>query len=72
MSRIAAIGAAPELLGYALLGVDILDAPEPESVRAAWATLSADVELVLLTPEARRALPGLSARAARLWAEVPA
>ena len=57
MSRIVAIGSELALAGYALAGVDVLEADEPDDVRQAWDDLGADTGLVLLTHEARRALP---------------
>lgn len=71
MSRVAALGAWSQLAGYGLVGVEVVDAPDPESVREAWAALPADVGLVLLTPEARLALPDALAPGERFWTVVP-
>lgn len=57
MSRVVAIGDAAELAGYALVGVDVVDARAPELVRRAWADALGEASLVLLTAEAREALP---------------
>ena len=57
MRRIVAIGSDCELAGYALVGVEVLEADNPGAVRRAWDDLGANVGLVLLTHEARRALP---------------
>ena len=71
MSRVVAIGRAVELAGYALVGVEVVDAPEPELVRRAWADAAGAASLVLLTTEARAALPDLEA-GGFLWTVVPA
>jgi vacuolar-type H+-ATPase subunit F/Vma7 len=71
MSRIAAIGCWHELAGYALAGVDVVDAPDAEAVRAAWEQLADDQDLVLLTPGARRALPEQPLPPERLWVVLP-
>jgi len=57
MSRVVAIGSSLELVGWALAGVEVLDAVHPEDVRRAWAGLDSEVGLVVLTPAARAALP---------------
>lgn len=71
MSRVVAIGSAAALAGYALVGVDVVDAPAPELVRRAWAGALGEAALVLLTAEARAALPEHLERSA-LWTVVPA
>ena len=72
MSRIVGIGAEPVLAGYGLVGVEVIDADEAESVRRAWAALADDVGLVLLTPAARRALPEPIPAGGPLWVVLPA
>jgi vacuolar-type H+-ATPase subunit F/Vma7 len=57
MSRVAAIGRSTRLAGYALAGVEVLDVRDAAATRAAWEGLPPDVAVVLLTAEARRALP---------------
>ena len=49
---VAAIGADALIRGLVLAGVLVLPAEEPDAVRDAWAHLSPEVDLVLLTPEA--------------------
>jgi vacuolar-type H+-ATPase subunit F/Vma7 len=71
MSRVVAIGSAVELAGYALVGVDVVDAPAPELVRRAWAEALGGAALVLLTAEARAALPDHLERGVP-WTVVPA
>ena len=56
MSSIVAIGDRTKLAGYALAGVDVEHATDPDQVRAAWREVGGDVELVLLTVEARDAV----------------
>jgi vacuolar-type H+-ATPase subunit F/Vma7 len=67
MSRVVAIGAPVELLGYELVGVDVVEAAEPDYVRAAWASVGPDVGLVVLTQAARAALPETLPRENPLW-----
>jgi vacuolar-type H+-ATPase subunit F/Vma7 len=57
MSSIVAIGDPMKFAGYALAGVDVKDAKNPAEVCEAWLGVAGDVELLLLTSEARRALP---------------
>jgi vacuolar-type H+-ATPase subunit F/Vma7 len=71
MSRIVGIGRAVELAGYALAGVEILDAAAPDLVRRAWADVAADASLVLLTTEARAALPAQLEQPGVLWTVLP-
>ncbi len=71
MSAIAALGSWTELAGYALAGIDVVDASSADDVRAAWDGLPDDVVVVLLTAEARRALPERLLPSERLWAVLP-
>ena len=73
MSAIAAIGEAQRVSGFALAGVQIAPADDPEAVRAAWQALSADAGLVILTRAAHRALAaeGFGDRDGRLWVVMP-
>lgn len=56
MGRLAAIGAAPSVSGFRLVGAMVLEAEDPAAVRAAWASLPGDVSVVVLTPGAAGAL----------------
>ncbi|MGZ4505975.1 MAG: V-type ATP synthase subunit F [Blastococcus sp.] len=58
MGRIAAIGTASRVRGFALAGALAVAAETPEEVRRAWGSLDPDVVLVLLTPPAADALGG--------------
>lgn len=70
MTRVVAIGAAEQLLGWALAGAEVIEAQGDPQARLAWAELEPDVGLVLLTPAARAALPGpLPGKV--LWAVLP-
>jgi vacuolar-type H+-ATPase subunit F/Vma7 len=71
MTRVAAVGSWVELAGYALVGVEVVDASGPDDVRQAWEELPDDVGLVLLTPEARRSLPDTPLPRGRLWVVTP-
>ena len=71
MSRVAALGSWTELAGYALVGVEVVEADDPAAVREAWDTLPGDIGLVLLTPAARRSLGDPLLPAERLWAVIP-
>jgi vacuolar-type H+-ATPase subunit F/Vma7 len=70
MSRVVAIGAPLELLGWTLAGVALIEASNPEQVRLAWSGLDADVGLAVLTPAAREALPA-RLNGPVLWAVLP-
>lgn len=72
MTRIVAIGGALELAGYALAGVDVVGTDDPDAVRRAWSDLAEDASLVLLTADARAALPERLDAGSRLWAVIPA
>ena len=72
MSRVVAIGSEAELAGYALAGVEVVSATDPQAVRRAWAGLENDVRLVLLTTDARHELPERLDRVDVLWAVLPA
>jgi vacuolar-type H+-ATPase subunit F/Vma7 len=56
MGAVAAIGERTRTAGLALAGVTVLVAEQPQAVRQAWADLPVDAELVIVTPEAARAL----------------
>ncbi len=72
MSRVAAIGEAARVTGYAMAGVKVLPAADPAAARAAWDGLPDDVGCVLLTPSARVALAGrLDERPDVIWAVIP-
>ena len=70
MSKIVAIGAPLQLLGWTLTGVELIEAVHPDEVRRAWNGLDAEVGLVVLTPEAREALPA-RLESPPLWATLP-
>ncbi len=72
MSKVVAIGKAVELAGYALVGVEVVDAPEPALVRRAWSDAAGVAALVLLTTEARAALPDRLEAGGVLWTVIPA
>lgn len=73
MRRVAAIGEASALAGYALAGVEVLPAEDATGVVRAWAALDEDVGLLLLTRAAEAALSSRLAEADDLlWAVVPA
>ncbi|BFV55356.1 hypothetical protein KCMC57_up04600 [Kitasatospora sp. CMC57] len=56
MGAVAAIGERTRVAGLALAGVVVLVAERPEEVRRAWAGLPEGAELVILTPDAARAV----------------
>lgn len=56
MARVAAIGELTRVQGFALAGVVVLVAADPEAVRTAWSSLDDDVAVVVLTPAAAAAL----------------
>lgn len=72
MTRVVAIGSALELAGYALAGVDVVGTDDPDAMRRAWSDVAEDASLVLLTADARAALPERLDAGSRLWAVIPA
>lgn len=56
MGRLAVLGERTRVAGFALAGALVLPAEDETAVRAAWAELPADVEVVILTPAAAAAL----------------
>jgi vacuolar-type H+-ATPase subunit F/Vma7 len=72
VSRVAAIGVQSEVRGYALAGVEVLEARSPDEARAALASLGAEVGLVILGPAAHKALAAeLEDRPGLIWAVLP-
>jgi vacuolar-type H+-ATPase subunit F/Vma7 len=73
MSRAVAIGARPLVAGYALAGVEVVEAHGPEAVRAAWQAIPDDVALLILTREASQVLTReLEQRPELPWTVLPA
>ncbi|RZU53392.1 hypothetical protein EV385_5315 [Krasilnikovia cinnamomea] len=56
MGQIAVLGEFVQVRGWATAGLLAVAADDAEQVRAGWAALPTDVDLVLLTPNAARAL----------------
>jgi vacuolar-type H+-ATPase subunit F/Vma7 len=56
MGRIAVIGAAAPVRGFALAGALVLPAEEPDAVRAAWRELPDDIDVLILTRAAAEVL----------------
>ncbi|MCD0484520.1 hypothetical protein [Streptacidiphilus sp. ASG 303] len=56
MGTVAALGEEARTAGFALAGVRVLAAGDPDAVRAAWRRLPPGTDLVLLTPAAAAAL----------------
>jgi vacuolar-type H+-ATPase subunit F/Vma7 len=72
VSRLAAIGAEPRIVGYALAGADIHPAADAAAAHAAFAALDGDVACVILTAAAHEALASrLPERPYLLWAVLP-
>ena len=71
MSKVVALGSWADLAADALAGVEVVEAVDPEAVRRAWEEMGADVGVVILTAEARRALPDPLLPAGRLRAVLP-
>lgn len=59
MSRVAVIGDAVRVSGFALAGALICDAADEGQAREAWRSLPPDVEVVVLTADAARWLAGV-------------
>lgn len=71
MSKVVAIGDTVQLLGWALAGVELLDAETADDVRERWSALTSGVGLVVLTADARAALPA-RLDSGPLWVVLPA
>lgn len=56
MARVAVIGEGIRISGFALAGAETHPADDPGAVRAAWASLEPEVEVVVLTPAAAESL----------------
>jgi len=56
VGQIVAIGERARVRGFALVGVTVIEAEGTDAARAAWQTLPAGVELVILTRAAHTAL----------------
>jgi vacuolar-type H+-ATPase subunit F/Vma7 len=56
VGRVAVIGEETAVAGYALAGAVVVPAEDALAVRDAWDALGAEVEVVVLTPAAARAL----------------
>jgi vacuolar-type H+-ATPase subunit F/Vma7 len=62
MSRVAVIGEPVRVRGYALAGAEVHECVDGSAVRSAWAALTDDVAVVILSPAAAAVLD-LAARA---------
>lgn len=56
MSRAAVIGESARTAGFALAGALVFPAENADEVRAVWASLPADVAVLVLTPRAAACL----------------
>jgi vacuolar-type H+-ATPase subunit F/Vma7 len=56
MGRVVVIGEETAVAGYALAGAVVVPVEDAPAVCDAWDALAADVEVVVLTPRAARAL----------------
>jgi vacuolar-type H+-ATPase subunit F/Vma7 len=72
MSLIVVIGEEPRVTGFALAGARVEPAADAESARRIWSGLAADIELVVLTPSAARAVEGMAGPPRRLKVVLPA
>lgn len=71
MSAVVAIGERSALEGFALAGVEVIDAADARAALEAWEALPPDVGLVLLGAAAHAALAERLAEKPRLWVVVP-
>jgi len=58
VGQLVVLGEEARVSGFALGGASVIYAEDPASVRAAWASLPADVAVVVLTERAAAALGG--------------
>jgi vacuolar-type H+-ATPase subunit F/Vma7 len=73
MSRVAAIGEEPRVVGYALAGVQVHAVADADAAKAAFAALEDDVACLILTPATHAALAArLAERPYMLWTVTPA
>jgi vacuolar-type H+-ATPase subunit F/Vma7 len=56
VAEVAAIGAQPEVAGFALAGARVCPAGDDEQARAAWRTLPGTVAVVILTRASAEAI----------------
>lgn len=72
MSKVAAIGSARRVAGFALAGVDVRIAEDAQAARTECDGLGRDVGLLILTPDAAAALETrLSGREGVVWVTLP-
>jgi vacuolar-type H+-ATPase subunit F/Vma7 len=72
MARAAVIGETSRVQGYALAGAVVCAADDAAQVRAAWQSLPADIEVVIVTATAAAVLGGeLTARPLPLAVVMP-
>jgi vacuolar-type H+-ATPase subunit F/Vma7 len=72
MGSAAVIGAGSAVLGYAMAGAIVCPVRDEAEALAAWRSLPADVEVVILTPAAARWLGGeLAERSATIPVVMP-
>jgi len=73
VSRVVAIGEPGLVDGYGLVGVQVVAAGDPVSMRRAFAEVESDIGLLILTPAAEAALAERLAEPQRfVWAVLPA
>ncbi len=65
------IGEQTRVQGFALVGAEVHPVSGPDAIRAAWAGLSEDVAVVILTPAAA-AIVEVAGDGGRLTAVMPA
>jgi vacuolar-type H+-ATPase subunit F/Vma7 len=68
---VAVIGEQARVQGFALAGAVVMVADDEAAVRSQWASLPADVPVVVLTPAAAVALGHLTADDGRLIVVMP-
>ena len=68
---VGAIGEHDRVAGYGLAGVAVFVAADAEAAVAAWDSLPPDVELLLLSHSAYRALASRLDDRRLLWVELP-
>lgn len=72
MSGIVALGERGRVEGFALAGVRVIAADDPDDVRAAWSGLERDVAVLILTPASQAALSDLlPSRPDLIWTALP-
>lgn len=71
MAQVVAIGEPELVAGFALAGATVIEARDPQALRAAWQRLPEAVTMVVLSPRAAEGLRDLLGPGQFLYAVTP-